>query len=52
MLLKSLIYLNRQEKIFHFKQDKTKSSSIARKKKMATLDEFRSSFIEQGIKMR
>jgi len=36
-----------------FKQDKTKSASIARKKKMATLDDkFRSSLMEQGIKMR
>ena len=36
-----------------FKQDKTKSASIARKKKMATLDdEFRSTLMEQGIKMR
>jgi len=34
------------------KQDKTKSASIARKKKMATLDdEFRSILMEQGIKM-
>jgi len=36
-----------------FKQDKTKSASVARKKKMATLDDqFRSSLMEQGIKMR
>jgi hypothetical protein len=36
-----------------FKQDKTKSASIARKKKMPTLDDkYYSSLIEQGIKMR
>ncbi len=36
-----------------FKQDKTKSASLARKKKMATLDDkFRSSLMEQGVKMR
>jgi len=36
-----------------FKQDKTKSASIARKKKMACLnDEYRSTLIESGIKMR
>jgi predicted transposase YbfD/YdcC len=36
-----------------FKQDKTKSASIARKKKMAGLDDnFRSSLLEVGIKMR
>lgn len=36
-----------------FKQDKTKSASIARKKKMASLDdEFRSTLMEQRIKMR
>lgn len=36
-----------------FKQDNTKSASIARKKKMAGLDdEYRSSLLESGIKMR
>ena len=36
-----------------FKQDKTKSASMARKKKMAGLDDdFRSTLLEQGIKMR
>ena len=36
-----------------FKQDKTKSASLACKKKMATLDDkFRSSLMQQGIKMR
>ena len=36
-----------------FKQDETKSASIARKKKMAGLnDEYRSTLLESGIKMR
>jgi predicted transposase YbfD/YdcC len=36
-----------------FKQDKTKSASIAAKKKMASLDDsYRSTLIESGIKMR
>jgi hypothetical protein len=36
-----------------FKQDKTKTASIARKKKMAGLiDQYRSTLMEQGIKMR
>ncbi|MCP4991633.1 MAG: ISAs1 family transposase [Colwellia sp.] len=36
-----------------FKQDKTKSASIAAKKKMATLDDgYRSTLLESGIKMR
>lgn len=36
-----------------FKQDKTKTASIARKKKMASLDDkYRSTLMEQGIKMR
>jgi predicted transposase YbfD/YdcC len=36
-----------------FKQDKTKSASMARKKKMAGLDDdYRSALLESGIKMR
>ena len=36
-----------------FKQDKTKSASMARKKKMAGLDDdYRSTLLESGIKMR
>jgi len=36
-----------------FKQDNTKSSSIAAKKKMAGLDDdYRSTLLESGIKMR
>ena len=36
-----------------FKQDKSKSASMARKKKMAGLDDdFRSALLEQGVKMR
>lgn len=36
-----------------FKQDETKSASIARKKKMASLDDdYRSTLLESGIKMR
>ncbi len=36
-----------------FKQDTTKSASMARKKKMAGLDEdYRSTLLESGIKMR
>lgn len=36
-----------------FKQDKSKSASVAAKKKMATLDDsYRSALIESGIKMR
>jgi len=36
-----------------FKQDSTKSASIAAKKKMAGLDdEYRSTLLESGIKMR
>lgn len=36
-----------------FKQDKSKSVSIAAKKKMATLDDgYRSVLLESGIKMR
>ncbi|WP_019615715.1 ISAs1 family transposase, partial [Psychromonas ossibalaenae] len=36
-----------------FKQDKTKSASIAAKKKMAALDDgYRSALLESGIKMR
>ncbi len=36
-----------------FKQDETKSASMARKKKMAGLyDEYRSTLLESGIKMR
>ncbi len=35
------------------KQDETKSASIARKKKMAALnDDYRSTLLESGIKMR
>ena len=35
-----------------FKQDKTKSASIAAKKKIAGLDdEYRSALVESGIKM-
>lgn len=36
-----------------FKQDKTKSASMERKKKMATLDDdYRSTLLMSGIKMR
>jgi hypothetical protein len=36
-----------------FKQDQTKCASIAAKKKMAGLDdEYRSTLLESGIKMR
>ena len=36
-----------------FKQDETKSASMARKNKMAGLDdEYRSTLLESGIKMR
>jgi len=36
-----------------FKQDDTKSASIARKKKMATLDDdYRSSLLMSGVKIR
>jgi len=36
-----------------FKQDKTKSASMTRKKKMAGLDDdYRSTLLESGIKMR
>ncbi len=36
-----------------FKQDNTKSASIARKKKIAGLDDdYRSTLLESGIKMR
>ena len=36
-----------------FKQDETKSASLARKKKMAGLDDdYRSTMLESGIKMR
>jgi len=36
-----------------FKQDKTKSASISRKKKMSSLnDEYRSTLLESAIKMR
>jgi hypothetical protein len=36
-----------------FKRDETKSASMARKKKMAGLDdEYRSILLESGVKMR
>lgn len=50
----SLVFnMMRKIAMAHFKQDTTKSASMARKKKMAGLDDdYRSNLLKSGIKMR